>query len=883
MASSGNPLGSLLVRFTGDVSPLSEAIAGMVEEIGAASEEITALGASMAAALPVAAIVTAAAGIVAAAVEVGEEYEEAFNTIIAKTGETGEALTGLKDSFETVFVSVPGNAQAIAESVSLISDRLHLVGDDLTNLATQFAQLASFSGADLASLTDSVTKAFRNWNVSTADQAADLDLLNGVSQKYNVSVTELANGMAGAGNLARLAGESFAQTANEIGLLTSKGFDANEMFAAVSRGIVAANKAGVDLSEVTLANMVYSIEQAIKSGNGLNVALAEFQGRVGPKIYEAVKDGLISSADLAAASLDKATGSIKNTYAETDTLGRQFGLLGKSLGSLNESLGGFLLGAAKDFVHWLDTAVLGLAAGIDSLTGNKKALDEVNAAYAAANPQIQATAVATDGMSLVIAALGDKLFAVQKPLVDVAAKMAVAKQALADATANWKAAAKAAEGFQAAADPLADQINKITDAIQKQQLSAYKKDIDDAAKSLVALNAATGQSLDFKNQQQFFDALAAAFQREHDAIQEVILDNSAFFASMNVFQQAGTIVDDHTKILQQLGVTATTALQAYADGIDVDVQKLFQLQAAGQATEQEVDAGVAKMIAANAAFGQSQDSTELKWKNNTKAVSDLQTAAKRTFDDLSNGLAQAIVQGDSLSKVFLKVAQDISAAIINVAIKQGVALLVNSLGGVLSQLGAIGVAIQKTFGSPGSVASIATPPFSTTSNIPGIGGGAASTAGSVASSAASAGLMGVLGPIGAIGSAVSAVVGIMSMFGVGNSGDQLDRLNIIANNTSDMDWALHGPGGIWTNMWDVRNNIVNLTSAFVGWNRQVQAESRDLLEQIAYQTDVAKGAGGTVVNVTIGTVNGAPNATALAQQLANTIRRYLPQTAAVGV
>jgi hypothetical protein len=121
------------------------------------------------------------------------------------------------------------------------------------------------------------------------------------------------------------------------------------------------------------------------------------------------------------------------------------------------------------------------------------------------------------------------------------------------------------------------------------------------------------------------------------------------------------------------------------------------------------------------------------------------------------------------------------------------------------------------------------------------------------------------------------------MFGVGNSGDQLDRLNIIANNTSDMDWALHGPGGIWTNMWDVRNNIVNLTSAFVGWNRQVQAESRDLLEQIAYQTDVGKGAGGTVVNVTIGTVNGAPNATALAQQLSNTIRRYLPQTAAVGV
>ncbi len=884
--SSGNPLGSLLVRFAADSSPFDDAVKSMiggvdeaVGKINSFASRLSSIGLGMQAALPVTAVVTAAGAIGAAAVAVGKEYEEAFNTIIAKTGQTGTALTGLKENFETVFRSVPGDAQAIAGSISLISDRLHIAGDDVTNLATRFAQLSSFSGGDLVSLTDAVTKAFQNWNIATDDQGAALDLLNAISQKTGTDVTQLAGSMASIGNLARLSGVSFEQTAVQVGTLNAKGIEAQDVFMGISKAMATAHKSGVDLGQVTLPNLVFSIEQGIKSGNGLTVALEEFGAKAGPKMYELVKDGIISSAGLMATSLDKATDSIKKTYDATDTLGRQFTLLGKTIAAVNLPMGEFLLGAGKDFLEWLNKAVMVTAALWSIMSANmlKPFSDSANAAKGSAADLANTLPVTTRS----IGQMKETVQGLSAPLVDIAAKMKATKEAAAEAAAEWKAVQAAAVGFQDATSPLAAHVSDVTEAIQKQQLSAYRKDVEDTAKSLIDLSIATGQSLNFKNAQEFFDAEQAAFQREHDAIQNSILDNGGLTAQLNALGSAlaplSGIVDNHTAVLQRLGIVSTAALRAYADAVAEDVQRLFELQAAGQATEQEVQAGVATMIAANAALGHSQDSTELKWQNNTKAVSELQQTAKRTFNDLSNGLAQAIVQGKSLGDVFKKVAQDISAAIINVAIKQGVKLLIDSLGGVLSQLGAIGKAIQQTFGT--NPASIATPPFSTTSNIPGIGGASsgASTAGSIASGAVS-GAMSVLNPISAVANVVTAVASVLSLFGVGQGG-QKDRLNIIANNTSDMDWALHGPGGIWENMWSVRNDMHNLTDAFVHWNRDLLTQTRDAVRNLV---DGGAG-GGTVVNVTIGNIYGTQNPDTLAQQLAAAIKRRLPQTAAVGV
>ena len=529
MAESGNPLGSLLVRFAADSSPFDEAIKGMTEGVESAAKKLESLGLSMQAAIPMAAIVTAAAAIGTAAIEVGKEYEEAFNTIIAKTGATGEALNGLKENFETVFKTVPVDAQALAGSISLISDRLHIAGEDVTKLATQFAELSSFSGANLASLTDSVTKAFQNWNIATDDQKGALDLLNAVSQQTGTDVTQLAGSMASIGNLARLSGVSFEQTAVQVGTLNAKGIDAQDVFQGISKALVNAQKSGIDLSEVTLPNLVFTLEQANKSGNGVATAMELFGNRAGPKLLGLIQSGAISAASLMASSLDKATDSIKKTYNETDTFGRQLTLLKNNLLAFVEPLGGFLLGVGDDFLKWLNKSVLGVEYLVYVTTGQTDAQKKLLDAYAATLPQAEAVNKATDGMSLVIGALGDKLFATQKPLVDLAGKMAATKEAAALAAEEWKKVQKEAQGFQDASSALAIYINDVTTAIQAQNLSSYKKDVDDVAKSVIAVRDATGEwSLAAQGGAENF---AIGLQLEHDAVQLAITDNSEFTAS----------------------------------------------------------------------------------------------------------------------------------------------------------------------------------------------------------------------------------------------------------------------------------------------------------------------------------------------------------------
>src|ERR1700694_4252366 len=55
----------------------------------------------------------AAVGGGALLIDVGEKFEKAFDTIRVKTGQTGEALHGLEDTFKNVLTDVPasfGNA-----------------------------------------------------------------------------------------------------------------------------------------------------------------------------------------------------------------------------------------------------------------------------------------------------------------------------------------------------------------------------------------------------------------------------------------------------------------------------------------------------------------------------------------------------------------------------------------------------------------------------------------------------------------------------------------------------------------------------------------------------------------------------------------------------
>jgi hypothetical protein len=131
----------------------------------------------------------------------------------------------------------------------------------------------------------------------------------------------------------------------------------------------------------------------------------------------------------------------------------------------------------------------------------------------------------------------------------------------------------------------------------------------------------------------------------------------------------------------------------------------------------------------------------------------------RVMDSMSRNIADAIVNGKSLSDTFVQVGKDIAKAILTLIIEQGLKELAKSLSGILDQCGAIGKAMESWAGVGTSAA-----------------GGAASSAGSSAGSAVGGstggggnsgggddsggtGLMGTIGVIAGVGTMISSIIG----------------------------------------------------------------------------------------------------------------------------
>lgn len=135
--------------------------------------------------------------------------------------------------------------------------------------------------------------------------------------------------------------------------------------------------------------------------------------------------------------------------------------------------------------------------------------------------------------------------------------------------------------------------------------------------------------------------------------------------------------------------------------------------------------------------------TSAPFRSNTQQVTAFQRQVSTVLTDFSRGVAEAIVQGESLGKVFTKIGQEIQTALIRNAIEQGLKVLGRELGKLISQLGSVGKAIADAFGgvaqTTGNVANNAT---NAANPAAGIGG------------AASGGLAGAIGLASGIATAV---------------------------------------------------------------------------------------------------------------------------------
>jgi hypothetical protein len=252
-------------------------------------------------------------------------------------------------------------------------------------------------------------------------------------------------------------------------------------------------------------------------------------------------------------------------------------------------------------------------------------------------------------------------------------------------------------------------------------------------------------------------ALGGAMQATFDSIGQNL--DSTQKALYTAFQTSdNSIISDHEALLKRLGLTSKESLASQiadnaalqADNAATDAQKLKgqvntnkAILASAQETTLGQEDNLKTLIALDAVRGTDatayiEQLTQVQY--NTKALADAATAlgnvyvgVRKAFDDafasLSKGIADAIVNGKSLTDVFVNVGKQIASSILDTIIKGALVPLqdeLNKTGGLFDTLAKGATSALSHIPGFGGGPNANTPTFDPTGNgseIPASGGG----------------------------------------------------------------------------------------------------------------------------------------------------------------
>lgn len=250
----------------------------------------------------------------AASIAAFNDVDSAMDTVIAKTGATGEAADALKESVENIATTIPTSFETAGVAVGDVATRFGLTGQELEDLSTRFIQFAELNNTDVSTAVENTQKALSAFGLGADSAEALLDRLNVTGQQTGISVDTLASGLVTNAAAFQEMGLNIDQAVNFMGQMEKSGADTSTVMGALQKALKNATDEGVPLDQA-LEDLQSTIQNGTGDVDGLTAAYELF-GKSGASVYEAVKNGSLDFTNLAGA-VDEATGSVSETFTAT--------------------------------------------------------------------------------------------------------------------------------------------------------------------------------------------------------------------------------------------------------------------------------------------------------------------------------------------------------------------------------------------------------------------------------------------------------------------------------------------------------------------------------------------------------------------------------------
>ena len=249
-----------------------------------------------------------------ASIESFTTLDSGLDTIIKKTGASGENLEEMKDIAKKLYGSMPAEMDEIGAAVGEVATRFGVEGKELEDLSRSFLRFAELNGTDVSSSIDQVQKLMGAFGMETKQASNVLDLLNQTGQDTGINVMTLAQNMQSQALALQEMGLNAAEAAEFLGQVEMSGADVSTVMTSLRTAFKNSAKDGEDIKDVLISFSHY-LQTGAKDTDKLNKAMELFGSKGGAQMMNAIKDGQITFEKFDQ-NLTDVAGNVDKTYNE---------------------------------------------------------------------------------------------------------------------------------------------------------------------------------------------------------------------------------------------------------------------------------------------------------------------------------------------------------------------------------------------------------------------------------------------------------------------------------------------------------------------------------------------------------------------------------------
>ena len=286
------------------------------ESIEKAGNKVTAFGDSLTEAGKKASSASVViAGAAAASYKAWEKTDEGYDTIVKKTGATGEALEELKGVADSVFTSLPTDMNKVGVAVGEINTRFGSTGDELDALTQKFLKYSEINNSDVNGSIDNVSASLKAFGLGAESAGDVLDKLTSISQRTGIPIAKLESLLVSQSATFKEMGLSIGESAELLGQFEINGVDAATAISALRKAQQNAAAGGKTLSD-SLSENITAIKNASTETEALQIATDLFGKKGAAAMAQAIRENRVALGELDGSLTDTA-GLVDSTFEAT--------------------------------------------------------------------------------------------------------------------------------------------------------------------------------------------------------------------------------------------------------------------------------------------------------------------------------------------------------------------------------------------------------------------------------------------------------------------------------------------------------------------------------------------------------------------------------------